>query len=130
MKPYYGAMNDKNQWFDGTDWKAIKSTSGLSVFETMQGHDASNCHVHGVFTCPRCRRLHFIPDQFDYLCDGCVADLNVHPGTSAEIKAGLEEWALLRTTCYSHSKIQARIAERDLLWAAHYCPALKPLNLE
>ena len=104
MKPYYGALNDQNQWFDGTDWKAMKGNASVLIsFQTLREHDASNCPVDGVFKCPRCRRGHFIPDQYDYLCDGCVAELNVHPATSDEIKAGLAEWALMRKTCYTHS---------------------------
>lgn len=50
MKPYYGAMNDQNQWFDGTDWKAMKGNASVLIsFQTLREHDASNCHVDGVF---------------------------------------------------------------------------------
>lgn len=32
----------------------------------------NNCHPNGVLFCPRCYRKHFIPDNFDFLCDGCT----------------------------------------------------------
>lgn len=33
MKPYFGAINDLGQWFDGTDWRKMeKAEEGGFVF--------------------------------------------------------------------------------------------------
>jgi hypothetical protein len=133
-KPYYGATNDQDQWWDGTTWKnfghfdpkkgrSLSVTDILTQFETLRDHDSFNCHVDGVFKCPRCRRMHFIPDQFDLLCDGCASICETHPNSSQVIKDGLALWAEKRKAWSTDPDLLARRKERDRLWALQTTPA-------
>jgi predicted RNA-binding Zn-ribbon protein involved in translation (DUF1610 family) len=123
MKPYYGAINSENQWWDGKDWRrlernpktghySISTEHMLMQLEQLKMHDAANCHVNGVFRCPRCRKQHNTPDNFDYLCDGCEAVLWDHPKTPLDVLLGLANWHSKKQAYY---EIKARFEERDRL---------------
>lgn len=123
MKPYYGATNSDNKWWDGKDWRSLRkdqknhtfdisSDDWMRMIETLREHDKNNCHVDGVFRCARCRRQHFIPDNFDYLCDGCVSLLQTHPATPANIMEGIATW---RAKDRQDPDIIERYAERQRL---------------
>lgn len=68
------------QQFDSRtyQWKVVpKDPEAFKQFELQEQKLSSewldnNCHPEGYFKCPRCYRHHFIPDNFDLLCDGCV----------------------------------------------------------
>lgn len=71
MKIPYGAVNSENLWWDGKDWRKWDECSTLRVQENFLMDSEFGTHVDGCFKCPRCRRPHFLPSTFDYLCDGC-----------------------------------------------------------
>lgn len=121
MTPYFGATNDQGQWWNGKNWKRYNDQDPSAVIERalwsaelLRGDDEAGRHRDGVFTCPRCRLTHFIVDNFDLLCDGCVSVLRVHPNTSAVVHAGLAKWDQIRKNAWS-PEIRARLDERDKL---------------
>jgi hypothetical protein len=79
MKPYYGATNEKNQWWDGKNWANSKKTDDLKRLTQVKESFLDSCHLDGVFECPRCWRPHFLIDNYDLLCDGC-ADICIEFG--------------------------------------------------
>lgn len=125
MRPPFGAMDDQGRWFDGTDWRKMPMSAAtglvavehqmLMVLEVLSGHEAAGCHTEGVFKCPRCRRMHFIPDTYDLLCDGCEAIVATHPRATEEQRAGCAAWAERRRAHYTHPDILERVALRDRL---------------
>lgn len=54
----------------------------------------NNCHPEGVFFCNRCYRKHFVPDNFDLLCDGCSDILKDYhsQGFSFEFTERFNDW--------------------------------------
>jgi hypothetical protein len=72
MRPYYGSLNDKNQWWDGKNWVTQKKPDALKQLTQVKESFLDGCHMDGVFECPRCWRPHFLPDNYDLLCDGCA----------------------------------------------------------
>ena len=117
MKPYYGALNAVGQWWDGHAWRRMRGASDqLMQFTTYMEHDAANCHMDGVFQCPRCRRQHYLCDNFDLLCDGCVSVLADMGALPAPIAEGLALWAQKRRDP-ADPDIAARRAERERLAA-------------
>ena len=132
MKPYYGALNTEGQWWDGQNWKnysEIDKITGkrvpgivefLTFIETLREHNDFNCHVDGVFKCPRCRRKHFIPDHFEFLCDGCVTLVLAHPLAPEGALINIPIWqekARKHRLGELDSDIVSRCIERDRLWA-------------
>jgi hypothetical protein len=120
MRPLYGSLNDKGQWFDGKDWRSWADSKSedfekkvaqetFRIWETLKRHDEKNCHVDGIFECPRCRYKHYIPDNFELLCDGCVSVIEEHPNASPEQLSGIALW-----------KIKARLGRADLDIAEMY----------
>ena len=110
IKPKLFQENEKGEWFDGTNYR--KSSDDLKDYYRKQAlseqHSIGNKHIHGVFTCPRCKNHHYIPNSFDYLCDSCsntLLDLNFY---SHEIL----EW---RNKSWLHEDVQKRIKQRDEL---------------
>lgn len=69
--PLYGDLNSEGYWWDGHGWRTWGESTHHIVREKLFMDSSFNTHIHGCFTCPRCRRAHFLPDTFDYLCDGC-----------------------------------------------------------
>lgn len=123
MTPYFGATNDKGQWWNGKDWKKYNDANPADVIqrtlwcmEFQRQDEEAGRHPDGVFTCPRCRMMHFLIDTFDYLCDGCISVLRLHPNTSALVHAGLVKWDELRKNPWA-PEIRARLDERDVLHA-------------
>ena len=94
----YGKENDKGQWWDGKDWRTLAEEPDkirqecLRVIEKLKAHDEYNCHVDGCFECPRCRKMHFIPSNFDLLCDGCCQVLLTHPYATKEMLVSIGIW--------------------------------------
>ena len=83
-------------------------------------HDRNNCHVDGCFKCPRCRLMHFTPDNFDLLCDGCCAQLLEHPQATKEMIEGIREWKRVaaehwRAGGKKSPQIEERLAMREAM---------------
>lgn len=72
MKPFYGSINENGLWWDGKTWKKQKETDFLELSSRLRELESKGCHPDGDLVCPRCRCPHFIRDNFDHLCDGCV----------------------------------------------------------
>lgn len=96
----HGSLNDKNQMYDArikawinlpqNDINELKNQYYINSTLSSEWLE-NNCHEDGVFKCSRCYRKHFIPDNFDFLCDGCVDFLlKEFPQHQASIK--IQEW--------------------------------------
>ena len=109
MKPLYGSVNDSGLWWDGKAWrKWWEEGNGDSVVRhvlrtssTIISHAEKNCHPDGCFECPRCRLIHFIPDNYDFLCDTCCDILLSHDRTPQDIKDSILSWRSKARKYYS-----------------------------
>jgi hypothetical protein len=119
--PKFLDVNDENQWYDGTKWRnenddtvsgCIKSFYIKS--EIGKDHEEANCNVDGCFKCPRCYKKHFIPDNYDYLCDGCCRALLTHPKAHEEWIIGIKYWRSIAGRL-DLPEVKARYDERDTL---------------
>lgn len=121
MKPYFGATNDKGQWWDGRDWRnpSNQAAEPLRIIETLRNHDRDNCHVDGCFECPRCRKMHFIPDNFDLLCDGCCETVLAHPNATEAMRTGILAWREKARVGKDDVDIAMRLALRESLATDH-----------
>lgn len=119
----YGSIHANGQWWDGKTWRkdSVNRFGGpdghdeLMMVEKLSGHEANNCHVDGAFECPRCRRSHFIVDNFDLLCDGCETLVYGHPEATAQMREGIDQWRHKKRKHWGGSPdadITARIALR------------------
>jgi hypothetical protein len=120
MKPLYRDVNDKGQWWDGRVWRNPAPTDHLVWLEKYAVHDAANCHVDGCFKCPRCRLMHFVPDNFDLLCDGCCNAVLAHPQATQEQIDGIRQWKRMAAEHWRRGGvrselIQARVDLRERL---------------
>jgi len=100
IKPQFGSSNNLGQWWDGKTWrkwaekddKKESAMECLRLIQTLKEHDENNCHVDGCFKCPRCRRMHFVPVNYDLLCDGCSDLLMAHNEVSDEVRENIVLW--------------------------------------
>jgi hypothetical protein len=76
----------------------------------------SNTNRDGVFKCPRCYKKHYVPTNYDYLCDGCVDILLTHPKTMERTLAGIKYWRSIASD-NDNPEITARFEERARLGA-------------
>lgn len=122
--PYYMEENQLGQYWDGKSFvKNPKSDSEfnrlfLRNLTIMKEHDENNCHIDGVFKCPRCWRKHYIVSNYDLLCDGC-ADLVSKIGSDF-VKNNIEIWKNMGKKYFSNiyiPEIRIRILARDMLEA-------------
>lgn len=132
MKPAYGAINDIGQWWDSKCWRnwadandADGSTQdALRILSTTTAHDEKNCHMDGCFECPRCRLTHFIPDNYDLLCDACCSLVLQHPSATGEQIEGIKLWQQKARNYYSpvgdediseRHKLRERLTESNIV---------------
>ena len=114
MKPYYGQENQHEQFWDGKSWcnlpKTEKNNAKLiySSIEYLSQLDRKNCHPDGCFICPRCRKNHYIVDNYDLLCDGCVT---VELGNNSHVEKEILAWKEKSKRHWSGNP-QSEIAER------------------
>ena len=111
------------QQFDARtyQWKVVpKDPYLLSQFQIQEKELSlewlsNNCHPEGVFKCPRCYRHHFVPDNFDILCDGCVEILQDYhsQGFSFEFTESFQAWCSnpSRDVIYERIKLRERLDE-------------------
>lgn len=92
MKIPFGATDSDGKWWDGRDWRKWSEHDLLRIYEILSRHDEDNCHVDGVFKCPRCRKMHYIVSNYDLLCDGCVEICLDSPDCTLEVKNNILEW--------------------------------------
>ena len=86
--------------------KDTLSTLKMSIEDSEWMRDS--CHPNGYFRCNRCYRKHFIVNNFDLLCDGCVNTLKNDFPNSEPTKM-LLNWTI------DDSIISDRIKLRDTL---------------
>lgn len=77
-----------NMVFDARNWQwlSVPKESDLTEYSQFvmklsipdSEWENDNCHPNGYFRCPRCYKKHFVVDNFDFLCDGCVSLLTDH----------------------------------------------------
>jgi len=124
MKPYFGALNDKSQYWDGKNWCNLPKKDdsnehlkySLKMYSKQKEYFNDGCHLDGVFECPRCRRTHNLVDNFDFLCDGCVDVLLTHPLATKEMLDGIYDFrnrAKLHWCGKRDSEIDNRILLRN-----------------
>lgn len=97
---YIGEGNQFGQIWDGKNWQTIphetQSKDKSNEFWTRmmlrqitigREYEEFNCHQDGVFKCPRCRRTHYLYDNYDLLCDLCshISEESNYP-VATEIK--------------------------------------------
>lgn len=116
----YGKKDSNDRWFDGFVYRNYDKTDYHRLIERGAMDYLNARHPDGCFNCPRCRFSHYIPDNYDYLCDGCVNVLLVHHAVTEEMLANILEWKIKASTYYridgyKHPDITARIIEREAL---------------
>ena len=118
IKPYYGEENQHGQWWDGKSFRKLPNDNDQKGFVQMAFRRIDylsslyekGCHADGCFTCPRCRMTHFLPTNYDLLCDGCVrAEL----ANNSNVEKEILEWKQKTKLHYSGSP-QPEIIEREI----------------
>ena len=119
-RPKFLDINDKDQWWDGEQWRNEGSTenevarSELRKLNMTQQMREDGTRPDGVFKCPRCYKMHFVPDNYDYLCNGCCVTLKTHPKATEKMKQGIRYWNSIASNL-DHPEVKARYAERTKL---------------
>ena len=118
--PKFKDINDKEQWWDGTQWRNIGNTEDEQIKTEYRMQDACekmriyNTHPEGVLKCPRCYKMHFLPDNYDNLCDGCCTALLTHPKATEQMITGIKYWRSIAGNL-NIPEVKARYDERDKL---------------
>lgn len=107
----HGTLSTDGKVFDAKVYQYVSAKDTLSTLK-MSIEDSEwmrdSCHPNGYFRCNRCYRKHFIVNNFDLLCDGCVNTLrNDFPDSEPTKK--LLEWN------FDDSIISDRTKLRDTL---------------
>ncbi len=71
----HGDRLEDGKVFDAKQYHYASDSDELSLQKmTIIDHEwyMNNCHPNGYFKCNRCYRKHFVIENFDLLCDGCV----------------------------------------------------------
>ena len=132
--PKYLEKNDKNQWWDGVTWRNLgtsNSKTSVHTYYRMQAYRIDdklhNTNRDGCFKCPRCYLKHYLPTNYDYLCDFCMELVLTHPKTRQETVQAIQYWKQLAKKIvfkqggvedYGSEEMQARFEERDALVAS------------
>lgn len=107
----HGHISESGKIFDAKVWQYVSDKDELSILK-MSIEDkewiSDSCHPNGYFKCNRCYRKHFIVNNFDLLCDGCVNTL-INDFPDSEPTKLLLEWN------YDNSIIEERIKLRNAL---------------
>lgn len=76
----------------------------------------NNCHPNGVFKCNRCYRKHYVPDNFDLLCDGCSSILKEYhsQGLQFEFTERFNDWYTNVPENIIRSRMELRQALNDV----------------
>lgn len=121
--PKFLDINEKDQWWDGTQWRNEGKGNEKELIQTdirkscmKIDMDIYNTHPDGVFKCPRCYKMHFVPDNYDKLCDGCCAILLTHPKATEKMIAGIKHWQSIAGNL-DNPKVKSRYDEREKLLA-------------
>lgn len=76
----HGTVSSDGKVFDAKVYQWISDKDNLSLLKMSTADQEwfrDSCHPNGYFKCNRCYRKHFIVDNFDLLCDGCVNTLKL-----------------------------------------------------
>jgi hypothetical protein len=104
-------QNEHGQYWDGKNWRNPDDNDDVRVHSIVSDHERCNCHFDGCFVCPRCRKNHFIPDNFDLLCDACAEIVLFHPNASDDFRNNIITWREKAQNHYS-GKLDSDILER------------------
>lgn len=114
-------IDNKQQQFDARtyQWKNVPTnTLAFSQYTKQESGMQeewfnNNCHPEGLFFCNRCYRKHYVPDNFDLLCDGCTEVLKDYhsQGFSFDFTDQFNLWY----TNIPQDVIEARIELRQAL---------------
>lgn len=111
------------QQFDARtyQWKVIPTNPTQFLQYTLQEKELesewleNNCHSNGFLKCPRCYRKHNVPDNFDFLCDGCCNILQQYhrEGHSFEFTERFNLWNtnVSREDCQSRMNLRTSLFE-------------------
>jgi hypothetical protein len=123
-KPKFLEVNEKDQWWDGTTWRNEGEVGSEELTRTnlrkasiLENNSLYNTHPDGVIKCPRCYKMHFVPDNYDNLCDGCCTILLSHPKATEKMITGIKYWRSIAGKL-DNPEVKARYDERDRLVAA------------
>jgi hypothetical protein len=82
---------------------------------STQEYVLNNRHPDGCFKCPRCKLHHYIPDNFELLCDTCVDIVLEHSNATPEQVEGIKLWQQKKKLYWSANRVEDKDIEERLL---------------
>lgn len=82
---------------------------------STQEYVETNRHPDGCFKCPRCKCYHYIPDNYDLLCDTCVNIVIEHVNTTTKQLEGIKLWCNKKALYWSTNRVEDKDIEERLL---------------
>ena len=82
---------------------------------STQEYVLNNRHPDGCFKCPRCKLYHYIPDNYELLCDTCVNIVLKHSNATPEQIEGIKLWQQKKKLYWSANRVKDKDIEARLL---------------
>ncbi len=109
--------DESGQYFANRAWRKEPKTEKeiteqyLWFKASTQEYIETTRHPDGCFKCSRCKLWHYVPDNYDLLCDPCVSILLNHPKTTPEQLDGIKQWCIKKKQHWG-GQLDADILER------------------
>lgn len=116
----YKEQDDGSYWAglsNNMSWRKAPTTDKdfehqyLWFCTSTQEYVSSTRHPDGCFKCPRCKCYHYVPDNYELLCDTCVSIVIDHPKAKPEQVEGIKLWNNKKRAHWS-GNIDADIVDR------------------
>ena len=86
----------------------------LWFIASTQEYVETTRHPDGCFKCPRCKCYHYIPDNYELLCDTCVNILLEHINTTTKQLEGIKLWCNKKALYWSANRVEDKDIEERL----------------
>lgn len=112
---YWAGLSNQKSWRKPPVTSQDEAAQYIWFQHSTQEYVLNNKHPDGCFKCPRCKLHHYIPDNYELLCDTCVDIVLTSAKATPKQLEGIKLWQQKKKLYWSANRVDDKDIEERLL---------------